>query len=92
MESIKPAAPAKYSKHVADMDKRLNILFDILNKRSLSPGAVNLLNMVVEALTAKDYAKATEISNDILAQHGSEVGDWHTGVKRLVTMAEAFDV
>lgn len=89
---IKPAAPAKYAKHVADMEKRLNILFDVLNKQTLSQGAVEALNKVAGALTEKNYAEAAALNGDIPAHYATEIGDWHTGVKRLVTMAEAFEV
>lgn len=92
MGEIKPVAPAKYAKHVADMEKRLNILFDILNKQTLSAGVVDALNNIATALNNKNYAEAAAINGDIPAHHAAEVGDWHTGIKRLVTMAEAFEV
>lgn len=90
--TIKPAAPPKYAKHVADMEKRLNILFGHLDKQSgLSGETVGLLHKVADALNAKDFAAASTANQEISDKHSSEAGDWHTGVKRLVTMAEAFD-
>lgn len=92
LEEIKPAAPAKYVKHVADMEKRLNILFDHLNKQDLlTEGAINSLKNVATLLESKKYSEAASANNEILTQHPGEVGAWHTGVKRLITMAEAFD-
>ncbi|SGZ51493.1 CIC11C00000002633 [Sungouiella intermedia] len=92
LEEIKPAAPPKYTKHVADMEKRLNILFDHLNKQDLlTEGAVELLRDVASKLENKNYTGAASSNDAILAQHANEVGAWHTGVKRLITMAEAFD-
>lgn len=92
LEEIKPAAPPKYSKHVVDMEKRLNILFDHLNKQDLlTEGTLDLLRNVSSQLENKNYTAAASSNDAILAQHANEVGAWHTGVKRLITMAEAFD-
>lgn len=92
LEEIKPAAPAKYAKHVTDMEKRLNILFDHLNQQNvLSEDTINSLINVASLLESKNYGGAASANNEILAQHANEVGAWHTGVKRLITMAEAFD-
>lgn len=91
-DHIKPAAPAKYEKHVIDMEKRLNILFDHLRKGDLvSPDAVGKLSSIASALESKQWVNASNINTDILAKHPNEIGTWHVGVKRLITMAEAFD-
>lgn len=90
---IKPAAPPKYAKHVADMEKRLSILFGHLKKNEvLSAGSIDLLKQVAASLNAKDYTAAASLGQQIGEQYPVEAGTWHTGVKRLVTMAEAFDV
>ena len=90
---IKPAAPPKYAKHVIDMEKRLGILFDNLEKQgALSVGTVELLHDVANALTIKSYAQATELNLRIGQEFSTDAGAWHTGVKRLITMAEAFEV
>lgn len=92
LEEIKPAAPPKYAKHVADMEKRLNILFDLLNKQDiLTEGTLDLLTNVASELENKNYTAAASSNDAILVHHANEVGAWHTGVKRLITMAEAFD-
>lgn len=88
LEEIKPAAPPKYAKHVADMEKRLNFLFDNLNKQSLSETTVATLVVVAQSLEGKNYVGAASAINEIAP---AEAGAWHTGVKRLVTMSEAFD-
>lgn len=89
---IKPAAPPKYAKHVADMEKRLNILFDHLKKNELlSQDSIGLLHQVADALTEKKFSEAAQLTQKIQDRNPQEAGTWHTGVKRLVTMAEAFD-
>lgn len=90
---IKPAAPPKYAKHVLDMEKRLGILFEHLSKQTiLSPQVVDLLNEVAKSLNEKNYQKATAVNQQIGQDFPAEAGTWHTGVKRLVTMAEAFEI
>lgn len=92
LEEIKPAAPPKYAKHVSDMEKRLNILFDHLNKQDvLSEGTLASLVNVASLLESKNYSAAASANNEIATLHAAEAGAWHTGVKRLITMAEAFD-
>lgn len=91
LESIKPAAPAKYAKHIADMEKRLNILFGKLSKGlELSEAVVSKLLEIAVALDNKEFPQAGTVNQAILENHGNEAGDWHTGVKRLITMREAF--
>lgn len=90
-ESIKPAAPAKYAKHIADMEKRLNILFGKLSKGlELSEAVVGKLQEIANALDNKEFPTAGTANQEILENYGNEAGDWHTGVKRLITMREAF--
>lgn len=92
LSHIKTAAPPKYAKHVADMEKRLGILFTHLNKHDLLSGeTIELLGKTATSLAAKDYSAASAANQQISDNFSAEAGDWLTGVKRLVTMAEAFD-
>lgn len=88
---IQPQAPPKYAKHVADMDKRLKLLFSDLNHGKVSPAAVGLLSKVASSLDAKDFANAAALNQELSTNNAAEAGNWLTGIKRLVTMAEAFD-
>lgn len=91
-DKIKPAAPAKYEKHVIDMEKRLNILFNHLRKNDLlSPETVKNLKDVAASLESKQWTTASNINLGISQSHPNETGAWHVGVKRLITFAEAFD-
>lgn len=90
LSEMKRVAPAKYSKHVLDMEKRLNLLYSHLQKNELVSGsAVALLRQITGALKAKDYSAANKLNNEIMERHAAEVGEWNVGVKRLVTMSEA---
>lgn len=87
---IKPAAPAKYEKHILDMEKRLNIMFDRLKKGNLvSPDIVEKLSSIASAIEHKQWSNASDLNTAMLAQHPNEI--WNVGVKRLITMGEAYD-
>ncbi|RLV90764.1 Protein transport protein SEC31 [Spathaspora sp. JA1] len=88
-EAIKPHIPAKYARHANDMESRLNMLFDVLNNDGLSAGAIESLKQVSSALEAKDFGTAMALNVEIATNHGNEIGNWHVGLKRLLTMAEA---
>ncbi|EMG45527.1 Protein transport protein SEC31, partial [Candida maltosa Xu316] len=89
LEAIKPNIPEKYARHGTDMEQRLNILFDHLNNDEISPAVIELLKQVSSTLEAKDFVTAATANVEIATNHSDEIGNWHTGLKRLITMAEA---
>lgn len=89
VEAIKPNIPEKYARHGTDMEHRLNILFDHLNNEEISKPVLELLKQVSSSLEAKDFATASAANVEIATSHSDEIGNWHTGLKRLITMAEA---
>ncbi|ODV77633.1 WD40 repeat-like protein [Suhomyces tanzawaensis NRRL Y-17324] len=89
LEAIKPNIPEKFAKHGQDMETRLNILFDHLNNEELlSNATIEQLKEIASALDARDFPKAASLNVDVATNHADELGTWHTGVKRLITMAE----
>lgn len=90
LEDIKPKIPERYAKHGVDMEKRINLLFDHLNNSDLlSDESIVALKEVCTALEARDYATANTLNIQIATNHSEEIGNWHTGVKRLIQMSEA---
>ncbi|KAG7828813.1 hypothetical protein KL920_003309 [Ogataea angusta] len=90
LEKLKTKIPDKFSKHLADSEKRINILFDHLNNEDLlSQQTIQELVSLCEAMAKSDYATAAALQNQIALEHVGECGDWMVGVRRLVTMAEA---
>ncbi|KAG7694870.1 hypothetical protein KL951_004047 [Ogataea haglerorum] len=90
LDKLKTKIPEKFSKHLADSEKRINILFDHLNNEDLlSQQTIQELVSLCEAMTKSDYATAAALQNQIAVEHVGECGDWMVGVRRLVTMAEA---
>lgn len=89
-EEIKPKIPEKYVKHGIDMEKRLNILYDHLNNSDLlSSEGINSLKEICDVLQAKNYQEASRLILSFAATYPDEIGHWHAGVKRLISMAEA---
>ncbi|CAN3361844.1 protein transport protein Sec31p [Diutina catenulata] len=89
-DAIKPKIPERFAKHGVDMNKRLNILYDHLNNEDLlSDGAIAQLKEICSALAAKDIATAASLNLALSTNFSDEMGQWNTGLKRLITMAEA---
>lgn len=89
-QELKPNIPEKYAKHGEDMEKRLNILYDHLNNDDLlTTEAKETLKLIASKLSAKDYGAAGAMILSFASSFPDEVGNWHTGVKRLINMAEA---
>ncbi|CUM67867.1 uncharacterized protein PRCAT00005576001 [Priceomyces carsonii] len=89
LEAIKPNIPEKYAKHGRDMEERLNLLFDHLNNNELlTPDTIETLKQASQSLEHKDFQTAASLNLEIATNHADEIGKWHTGVKRLITMAE----
>ena len=50
---------------------------------------LSYFSKVATSLESKDFANATAVNLQIATEHSDEIGNWHTGLKRLITMAEA---
>ncbi|AQZ15092.1 SEC31 (YDL195W) [Zygosaccharomyces parabailii] len=89
---VTPLTPKEYHKQLKDCDKRLNILFQHLAKQDLlTQPTIDKLRNIVELLKEKSYPSAMEVFVDISTNHATEAGNWLTGVKRLIGIAEATD-
>ncbi|OUT21062.1 hypothetical protein CAS74_004060 [Pichia kudriavzevii] len=90
LESVKPIVPAKFNKHIADAEKRLNILFQHLQSRTLvTEPTVEKLLTLANALQDRDFSAAKSVKDDISNNHSGETGDWMVGLNRLVGIVEA---
>ncbi|GAV54923.1 hypothetical protein ZYGR_0AS02460 [Zygosaccharomyces rouxii] len=87
---VTPLTPKEYSKQIKDCDKRLNILFNHLAKQDLlTQPTIDKLQKIVDQLKSKDYGNAMQLFVDISTNNATEAGNWLTGVKRLIALAEA---
>lgn len=90
LEEVKPRISERYARHGVDMERRLNMLFDHLNNDDLlSEETIRYLLDISSALKSKEYTRAAALNIEIATNHSEETLDWHTGVKRLIQMAEA---
>ncbi|CCD22445.1 Sec31p NDAI_0A02880 [Naumovozyma dairenensis CBS 421] len=87
---VTPLTPKEYHKQLKDCDKRLKILYGHLERQDLlTQPTINELKELVECMKQKDYTKAMQIHTDIGTNHPEEGGNWLTGVKRLIGLADA---
>lgn len=87
---VTPLTPKEYSKQIKDCDKRLNILYNHLAKQDLlTQPTIDKLSKIVDQLKSKDYGGAMQVFVDTSTNNAAEAGNWLTGVKRLISLAEA---
>ena len=87
---VTPLTPKEYSKQLKDCDKRLKILFYHLEKQDLlTQPTIDRLHDLVALMKEKKYKEAMTVHADIATNHAQEGGNWLTGVKRLIGIAEA---
>ncbi|CAB4253978.1 similar to Saccharomyces cerevisiae YDL195W SEC31 Component of the Sec13p-Sec31p complex of the COPII vesicle coat, required for vesicle formation in ER to Golgi transport [Maudiozyma barnettii] len=90
LKRVTPLIPQTYTKQLKDCDKRLNILFGHLQKGDLlTAPTIEKLKELIEFLKVKNYEEAKKVHVDIATNHAHEGGNWLTGVKRLIGIAEA---
>ncbi|KAF7570117.1 WD40 repeat protein [Pyrenophora tritici-repentis] len=90
LQRVKAKAPAQYKQHVADTEKRLNILFDHLNNEDLlKPDTIQQMNELAMNIQARQYDTATAIFSDLMTNKTDEGSNWMVGVKRLIQFSKS---
>ncbi|SCV99829.1 LAFE_0B03422g1_1 [Lachancea fermentati] len=86
---VAPLIPQEYTKQLKDCKKRLNILFTHLETQDLlTQPTVDKLHEIVSLMKEHRYEEAMKVHVDIATNHAQEAGNWLTGVKRLIGIAE----
>ncbi|KAF9341125.1 protein transport protein S31, partial [Linnemannia elongata] len=67
-----------------DAEKKLNVLFDMLNNEEVSAPVVDQMLLLAQALQSKNYNTAYQIHLELHSTRTNEVSSWMTGVKRLI--------
>ncbi|KAF8952305.1 protein transport protein S31 [Haplosporangium bisporale] len=67
-----------------DAEKKLNMLFDMLNNEEVSPAVVEQMLLLTQALQVKNYNAAYQTHLELHSTRTDEVSAWMTGVKRLI--------
>lgn len=90
LERVTPLTPAAYSKQLKDCNKRLHILFGHLERQDLlTQPTLDKLHQIVDLMKQQKYAEAKQVHTDIATNNAQEGGNWLTGVKRLIGIADA---
>lgn len=77
MQRVKARAPAQYKQHIADTEKRLNILFDHLNNEDLlKPDTIQEMNELAGHLQARNYDQAIALFTDLMTNKNDEGSNW----------------
>jgi len=86
LQRVKAKAPAQYKQHVADTEKRLNILFDHLNNEDLlKPDTIQQMNELAAQIQAKQYDAAVAIFSDLMTNKTDEGSNWMVSEMRFCT-------
>ncbi|ORY18771.1 hypothetical protein BCR34DRAFT_472886 [Clohesyomyces aquaticus] len=90
MQRVKTRAPSQYKQHVADTEKRLNILFDHLNNEDLlKPDTIEEMKELAGHLQARQYDEAIALFTDLMTNKTDEGSNWMVGVKRLIQFSKS---
>ena len=77
MQRVKAKAPAQYKQHIADTEKRLNILFDHLNNEDLlKPDTIQEMNNLANHIQGRQYDQAIAIFSDLMTNKTDEGSNW----------------
>jgi protein transport protein SEC31 len=80
MQRVAARAPASFSPQVKDTQKRLNLLFDHLNREELvKPETIQELTQLADALESRDYETAHSIQVKVQTTKTEECGNWMVG-------------
>jgi protein transport protein SEC31 len=77
LQRVKSKAPTQYRQHVADTEKRLNILFDHLNNGDLlKPDTIQQMTELANNIQARQYDAAQAIFSDLMTNKNDEGSNW----------------
>ncbi|SCU92778.1 LANO_0E02080g1_1 [Lachancea nothofagi CBS 11611] len=86
---VAPLIPQEYTKQLKDCNKRLHILFGHLKRQDLlTQPTIDRLHQIVALMKEHQYAEAMQVHVDIATNYAQDAGNWLTGVKRLIGIAE----
>jgi len=76
IQRVGARAPQNYKQHVADAQKRLNILFDLLNNQSLEPDTIDEIKEVAQQIQSRQHDAATALMKQIITSKTNQGSDW----------------
>ncbi|KAF1989052.1 hypothetical protein K402DRAFT_461475 [Aulographum hederae CBS 113979] len=88
MQRVKAVAPPNFKPQVLDTEKRINILFDLLNNDEVRPEIVSGISEVAQSIQARNWPEAEGKFQEVMKTSAGEGSQWMTGVKRLIAMSK----
>ncbi|KAK4050426.1 protein transport protein S31 [Microbotryomycetes sp. JL201] len=79
-----PPGPPQHAKLIQDTEKRINLLFDMLNCETLSSASVNRLLEVCKAIDARNKQQALDLHLQMITSGATDVGSFQAAVKFLI--------
>ena len=81
LRRVRQITPPQQAKMMADMEKRLNLLFDMLNCETLPQAQLDRVLEIVKAIEARNQPLALDLHLQMLTQGGSELGAFQAALK-----------
>ncbi|KAI8353348.1 hypothetical protein BD560DRAFT_408311 [Blakeslea trispora] len=71
-----------------DTERRMNVLFTEIDKKSLSGEIIESLDVLSQALEKEEYTKAMKTHTQLMTTAYDKHGNWIVGLKRLIDLTE----
>lgn len=85
LNRLRQITPPNQAKMVADTEKRLNLLFDMLNCGTLSEKSVGMVLEIVAAIESHNQALALDLHLQMLTQGGAtDTGAFQAALKLVI--------
>ncbi|KAL8280795.1 hypothetical protein RQP46_006799 [Phenoliferia psychrophenolica] len=84
LKRVKQVTPPQQAKMMGDMEKRLNMLFDMLNCETLPEPTLGRVLEIVKAIEARNQPLALDLHLQMLTQGGSELSAFQASLKYVI--------
>ncbi|KAK4699869.1 hypothetical protein P7C70_g6385, partial [Phenoliferia sp. Uapishka_3] len=84
LRRVKQITPPQQAKMMNDMEKRLNMLFDMLNCETLPQPALGRVLDIVKAIEARNQPLALDLHLQMLTAGGNELGVFQAALKFII--------
>nr|CAG8551565.1 7582_t:CDS:2 [Entrophospora candida] len=71
---------------LVDTEKRIDLLFEKLEKYELPENVIVKLSQICECLESRDFANALTIQGNLMTTDFEKEGKWLLGIKRLIDL------
>ncbi|CAG8477346.1 4833_t:CDS:2 [Acaulospora colombiana] len=86
LEDCKQNVKSSDKRIISDTEKRLELLFEVLEKGQLSESVLGRLCKMCEYAEANDFANALAIHSNLMTTDFDKEGKWLLGIRRLLDL------